>query len=89
MIGRDTGRGTPAYDFSTFVEREFRLAEQVKLGFRAEAFNLFNHRNIVGRNGLYGNSADGAPQPTFGQPLGGINNVDPGREFQFLLHLRF
>ncbi len=89
VIGRNTGRGTPVYDFSTFLEREFRLRERVRLGLRAEAFNLFNHRNIVGRNGLYGNSADGATLATLGQPLGGINNVDPGREFQFLLALRF
>jgi len=30
-----------------------------------------------------------APLSMFGQALGGISNVDPGREFQFLLRLRF
>lgn len=36
-----------------------------------------------------GNSPSGSPLPTLGQPLGGVNNVDAGREFQFLLRLRF
>ena len=48
---------------------------------------MTNHANIVGRNGTYGNAADGTPLPTFGQPLGGISNVDPGRQFQFLIRV--
>ena len=89
IIGRDTGRGTPTYDFSPFVARNFRIGENVTLLGRAEAFNVFNHPNIVGRNGIFGNSPSGQPLPSFGQPLGGINNVDPGREFQFLLQVEF
>jgi TonB dependent receptor-like, beta-barrel len=89
LLSRNFGRGTPLYDVSIFVEKGLAIGERVNLGLRGEAFNLFNHNNIVGRNGTYGNLASGTPLPTFGQPLGGIANTDPGREFQFLLHLNF
>lgn len=89
VVGRDTGRGTPAYTLSPFVEETFNLRERSRLTLRAEAFNVFNHPNIVGRNGIYGNAADGVPLPSFGQPLGGISNVDPGREFQFIVRMEF
>ncbi len=89
IVGRNIGRGTPAYDFSPFIERVFHLGDRLKLTARAEAFNVFNHPNIVGRNGVYGNAHSGAPLPSFGQPLGGINNVDPGREFQFVARVEF
>jgi hypothetical protein len=89
VIGRNAGRGTPIYEVSTFVEREFSLSETAKLGFRAEAYNLLNHSNIVGRNGTFGNALTGIPLSTLGQPLAGIANVDPGREFQFSVRARF
>ncbi len=87
LLPRNAGRGTPAYDVSAFVEKTIALAERARLSLRAESFNLLNHANIVGRNGTWGDAAQ--PLPTFGQPLGGIANVAPGREFQFLLRLRF
>jgi hypothetical protein len=82
FVGRDTGRGTPVYDTSVFIERDFALSERVYVGVRAESFNIFNHPNIVARNGVIS-------QSTFGQGIGGINGVDPGREFQFQLRLRY
>ncbi|MGH9396184.1 MAG: TonB-dependent receptor [Terriglobia bacterium] len=89
VVGRDTGRGTPVYDVSPFVEKVFNLKERARVTLRAEAFNVFNHPNIIGRNGIYGNAADGVRLPGFGQPLGGISNVDPGREFQFMVKMEF
>ena len=82
VIGRNTGRGTPVYDVSSFVEREFGVTEKLRLFFRAEAFNLFNHPNIVARNGVQSAA-------TFGQGIGGINGVDPGRELQFQIRVRY
>jgi hypothetical protein len=82
VLGRNTGRGTPVYDLSTFVERNFKLTERLQLGLRAEAFNLFNHPNLVARNGVLSAT-------TFGLGVGGINGVDPGRQFQFQLRLRY
>ncbi|HKC64187.1 MAG TPA: TonB-dependent receptor, partial [Pyrinomonadaceae bacterium] len=82
VIGRNTGRGTPIYDVSSFLERDFNLTERMQLSLRAEGFNLFNHPNILARNGVQS-------AVTFGQGIGGINGVDPGREFQFQLRLRY
>lgn len=88
VVGRDTGRGRSIYDFSPFVEKEFPLIhDRWRLRARAEAFNVFNHANFVGYNGVYGNGA--APGAGFGQPLSGITNQLPARSMQFSLRLQF
>ena len=56
---------------------------------RAEGFNLTNHANIVGRNGVYGNATDGTALPTFGAALCGVNNVEPVRAFQYQARVAF
>lgn len=89
LFGRNQGQGSPMYDVGLFLEREFVINDRVRFSVRGEGFNLFNHSNIVGRNGTFGNAANGVPLATFGQPLGGISNVDPGRQFQFQVRLRF
>ncbi len=65
----------------------------MRLELRAEVFNVFNHPNIVARSGGLGgiNATTGAyiVPGTFGQGIGGINGVDPGREFQFQVRLRY
>ena len=55
--------------FMRFVERDFPLGPTT-LGLRAEVFNLTNHANVVGYNGVFGNNASGVPLSTFGVPLG-------------------
>jgi outer membrane receptor protein involved in Fe transport len=90
VIPRNAGRGTPIRDVSVFVEKSFVVMERVQLSVRAEGFNIFNHNNIVGRNGVYySNAATATVSPTFAQPLGGIANVDPGRQFQFVFRVRY
>jgi outer membrane receptor protein involved in Fe transport len=89
VVGRNTGRGSALYDVSAFLEKRFLFGEQRELDVRVEGFNLFNHNNVVGRNNTFGNAASGIPVSTFGQPLGGISNVDPSREFQFQVRLRY
>ena len=81
------GRGTPVYDVALFAEHDFVVSEKVRLGLRAESFNTLNHANVVGRNAVWGNS--NTPITSFGQALGGMSNVDPGRQFQFSLRARF
>jgi hypothetical protein len=82
VIGRNTGRGRPIYDFSPFVEKAFALGtERVHLTLRAEAFNVLNHANFVGYSGTYGNGPTAGTG--FGQPLVGITNQLPARFFQF------
>jgi hypothetical protein len=88
FLGRNAGQGTPVYSTDLFLQRTFTF-EHVGLELRAEGFNIFNHNNIVGRNGTYGSSTIGAHNATLGAPLPGIANVDPGRQFQFQLRLRY
>jgi len=85
---RNTGRGGPIYDVSPFIERPFSLfTERVQLNIRAEAFNVFNHRNIVNYSGTWGNG--NTPQDGFGAPLSGITAQLPARSFQFSARLSF
>jgi outer membrane receptor protein involved in Fe transport len=88
VIGRNTGRTGSLYDLALFVERDFPLGSTL-LSLRAEVFNLTNHANVVGYNSVYGNNTNGQPLSTFGTPLGGVSNVDPGRQVQVQARLRF
>jgi hypothetical protein len=54
---------------------------------RLEVFNLFNHANILGRNGVYGDAA--TPLPTFGLALPGLANIEPGRMLQVQVRFNF
>lgn len=88
VIGRNTGRGRPIYEVSSFLERSFRLgSDRVHIVLRAEAFNVLNHPNFVGYSGTYGNGATAGPG--FGQPLVGITNQLPARSLQFSSKLTF
>src|SRR5262249_10825899 len=46
MRGRNTFRTPGVWRFNTGVYKDFKITEQVKMQFRAEAFNLFNHSNL-------------------------------------------
>jgi hypothetical protein len=87
LIPRNSGRGSSTYDISAFAEKAVQIRERMAVSLRAEAFNLTNHNNIYGRNGVFGNNA--SPSASLGAPLGGISNVDPGRELQFQLRFSF
>ena len=89
FLRRNSGKGTPTYSTDIFLQKQFGLTERFKLEFRGEVFNIFNHPNIYGRNGTYGSSTIGTPLSTLGTALGGISNVDPGREIQFMVRLRY
>jgi len=43
----------------------------------------------VGFNGVFGNTHQRSAALDLRQPLGGISNVDPGRQFQVQARLRF
>jgi outer membrane receptor protein involved in Fe transport len=87
VAARNAGKGTSIFDLDAFVEKDFAITSGAQLGLRAEVFNLTNRTNIVGRNGVWGNASE--PVSTFGAALGGINNVDPGREVQFSVRVRY
>lgn len=91
FLERNAGRGTPTYSTDLFAEKSFRLSERMRLEFRAEVFNVFNHRNILsGRNANYNTNVFGTPAANnFGGANAGISNVDPSRELQFQVRFRF
>jgi outer membrane receptor protein involved in Fe transport len=87
VVPRDWGRGTPLYNFAAALQKNFRVKERMSLNFRAEAFNLFNTRQIYSRSGTYGNGA--TPVPAFGTQVGGIANIGAPRQMQFLAQITF
>ena len=64
------------------VKKFLRLTNRMRFEIRGDIFNLFNNSNFYAFNNIYGNGATASAE-TFGQPIGGISNVDPGRQFQF------
>jgi hypothetical protein len=88
VVGRNTGRGIAIYDLSPFVGKRVMLGtERLHANLRAEAFNLLNHRNVVGFSGTYGNGA--SPGAGFGAPLAGVTNQLPARQLQFSAQIEF
>ena len=87
VVGRNAGRGTAIYDVEPFVGKSVALGERVRANLRAEAFNVLNHRNVVGFSGTYGNGA--TPGPGFGAPLAGVTNQLLPREMQFSAQIEF
>lgn len=81
VVGRNTGRGRAIYDFSPFIEKDFRIREGMHIRARTEAFNVLNHPNFVGYSGTFGNGP--TPGNGFGQPLTGITSQLPARSVQF------
>ena len=74
---RNVVRGFGAWQMDIGVRREFAVYERMKLQFRAEAFNIFNHPNFGAILPSYcmpaavPNSSNGC---TFGQPFSTLAN---------------
>lgn len=97
-LGRNALRGFPVWQVDLSARRRFSLTEQLKLEFRTDFFNVFNHPNfgdpIVNlRNSLFGRSTQ-----MFGRSLGsggsqgGFNplyQIGGPRSIQFSLKLKF
>ena len=93
---RNLARGLGAWQLDFALRRDFPIHEVLKLQFRAEAFNVFNHPNFGTINPSY---CPGGPSCTFGQAtatlaqsLGGLNplyQMGGPRSMQFALRLVF
>jgi outer membrane receptor protein involved in Fe transport len=86
-LGRNSFRTPAQAAFDASLAKRFALREGVRLELRGEVFNLFNHTNFVKLNNVYGNAA--APDAKFLTPLAGVQNSDPGRQFQLGARLIF
>lgn len=88
-------RGFGAWQMNLAVRREFPLHEQLKLQFRAEAFNIFNHPNFGNIETDLGNPLFGEATQTLATSLGTgsalISQYQMGgpRSMQFALKLVF
>ena len=62
-LGRNVARGPGYYEIDTALQKDIPLTEQLKLEFRAEAFNLLNHP-IYGDPGGISRQAPSGSSPT-------------------------
>ncbi|MFN7994580.1 MAG: TonB-dependent receptor [Bryobacteraceae bacterium] len=76
--GRNVARGPAFTDFDASLTRSFRLAESVRLQFRAESFNIANHAN-------FGLPVADLNSPNFGRIL----TASSPRLMQFALKLTY
>ncbi len=87
LAGRYSFRGTPISSTDLFADYRLPTRGRRAVTLRAEAFNVFNHANVLARNGTYGDT--GTPLSTFGQATPGLASIDPGRMMQFQVRFSF
>jgi len=95
---RNFVRGFGVWQMDVAIRREFPVREKLRLQFRAEAFNLFNHPNFGSINATYCSPSAG-PGCTFGQAtatlanslfgLSSLYQMGGARSMQFALKLLF
>jgi hypothetical protein len=89
---RNFARGFDAVQMDLAVRREFSIHESLKLQFRAEAFNVFNHPNFGSINGVFGEATFGQATGTLANSLGVLSPLyqqGGPRSMQFALKLVF
>jgi outer membrane receptor protein involved in Fe transport len=86
-FARNSFRTPPQASFDASLAKRFSLRDKARLELRAEVFNLFNRSNFIKLNGTYGNHA--TADAKFLTPLAGVQNVEPGRQFQLGARLLF
>ncbi len=90
---RNFVRGFGAWQMDLAVRREFPIYEDLRLQFRAEAFNIFNHPNFGLVDPSLGSLTFGQATGTLATSLGGILSplyqTGGSRSMQFALKLVF
>jgi len=83
---RNVGRGPSLWQIDLGISKSVSLSERLRLQFRAESFNIFNHP-------AYGAPLADISSSAFGQILSTVNTGPVGtgtpRQFQFMLRLAF
>jgi hypothetical protein len=77
-LGRNALRGFGASQWDFAVHRDFPIREPVRLQFRAEMFNIFNHPNFGPPNGAFGLAGFGESNQTLAQSLSGGTGLGAG-----------
>ncbi len=89
---RNFVRGFGAWQMDLAVRRDFPIFERLKLQFRAEAFNVFNHPNFGSVSPYFGTATFGQATATLASSLGTLNPLyqqGGSRSMQFALKLVF
>ena len=89
---RNFVRGFGAWQTDLAVRRDFPIFENVKLQFRAEAFNIFNHPNFGLINANFGQATFGQATSSLANSLGILSplyQMGGPRSMQFALKLMF
>ena len=89
---RNFARGLGAWQMNLAVRRDFPIHERLKLQFRAEAFNVFNHPNFGSVNANFGEPTFGQFTATLANSLGVLSplyQMGGPRSMQFALKLVF
>jgi outer membrane receptor protein involved in Fe transport len=87
-LGRNIGRGPGYYEIDTALQKDIPLTEQLKLEFRAEAFNLLN-RPIYGDPDSDVSDGPGEFGVITTQLNSGATGIGSSRRLQFMLRLEF
>jgi TonB dependent receptor/Carboxypeptidase regulatory-like domain len=97
-FGRNVLRGFGAWQVDVGLQRQFHLTERLRLRFRAEFFNLFNHPNFGSPTNVLTSPLFGRSTQTLANSLGsggangGFNplyQIGGPRSIQFALKLQF
>jgi hypothetical protein len=93
-VPRNYLRGYDAIQLDLAVRRDFSISERLKLQFRAEAFNLFNHPqfaafdpNVTDGPGVFGYATSTLANQ--GSALNSLYETGGPRSLQLSLKLRF
>ncbi len=89
---RNFARGFGAWQLDMAIRRDFPIAERLKLQFRAEAFNIFNHPNFGTVDPHFGSTTFGQATATLASSLGVLNplyQMGGPRSMQFALKIIF
>jgi hypothetical protein len=89
---RNFARGFGAWQMDVAARRNFPIHENLRLQFRAEAFNIFNHPNMGTINSNVGQNTFGQATATLASSLGVLSplyQMGGPRSMQFALKLVF
>jgi hypothetical protein len=89
-FGRNQVRGLRAWQIDSAFRKQWNLTEKLKLQFRAEGFNIFNHPNFGTIQTSLTAANFGEATSMLGRQLGGLNplyQLGGPRSFQFTLKL--